>query len=1246
MFANLQDLGPRALLVAGLIAVTSLSVPKMATAQASAQIIARIPIAPNADASITVNPGLNKIYVSGNASGGQVVQAIDGVSYSVSTLGAGSGASVDTATNNVWAAGVYGGNALVYSGSTGALIQTVPLSDCPVSTSYDPIAGRAWIGAQCGPGNDPTYAVNGTTYAIEAGPIGTGGVYGFVVVNPDTGRAYVLSGAGSLRINPNNSFAQTSNAFGNVGAVDVPNNLLFAIPVSSSTLQIINGAPDPEFIQQSITLSFAGDPNGMAVNPTSGSLYLSNASGNSIAVVNEFTGAGMGQISLGAGNTSGALAIDATRNILYAIVQTGSGPEVWVLPLTLEQPVGTTSSTLTATVQLSSSFTLGSISVVTQGAPNLDFKYVSGGSCTVGNSYTAGETCTVDFTFTPTAPGTRMGAIDVYDNSSPKPVLQATVFLNGIGIGPLVNFMPGTQSVVANAANNGLEFPFGVTVDASGNVYIADKLNNRVLKETLSAGSYAQSVVANNANNGLDDPYGVAVDGSGNVYIADTNNDRVLMETLSAGSYTQSVIANFASNGLYLPVGVAADGSGNVYIADPGSDQVLKETLSGGSYTQSVVANSSNNGLYYPEWVAVDGDGSVYIADTGNGSVLKETLSAGSYTQSVAANAANNGLLDPEEVAVDSSGNVYIADSGNSRVLKETLSASSYTQSVLASSANGGLDSPQGVAVDGSGNVYIADSSNSRVLKEDFADPPSLTFAPTAVGSTSSNSPQTVTVENIGNATLNFLAIGFPADFPEDIAAPNDCSTDGSLAAGASCTLAVNFEPKTLGALANPVVLVDNSLNETYAVQYLPVSGTGLATQAITFTDSLPASANYSAGLAYTLSATGGGSGNPVTFSLVSGPATLVGSALTITGTGTVVVAANQAGNATYAAAPQVTQSITIKIATQTINFPAIAGTQYAGTQITLSATASSGLAVSFASQTPSVCTVAGATASLLTQGTCIIRATQAGSATWAPAVFVQQNVTVHLNSQAINFPAITATEYILGQLPLSATASSGLAVSFASATSSVCTVAGTTASLIGLGTCVIHATQAGSSAYSPAPLVSQSFVVHGNSQTISFPAITGTQYALTQLTLSATATSGLTVSFASTTPSVCTVAGTNASLLTAGTCILRATQAGNADYSAATLVQQNVVVHLAPQTINFPAIASQKVGANVTLSATASSGLTVSFSSATTSVCSVSGTTATMLTTGTCVIHATQGGNNVYSAAPLVSQSITVKTN
>jgi len=309
---------------------SSLELP--AQANASPTIVTKIPIASNANNFISVNPGLDKIYVSGGASSGEDVQEIDGATYAVTTLGAGSGASVDTTTNNVWAAGVYGADALVYSGSTGSLVKTVVLGDCPVVTSYDAIAGRAWVGAQCGSNNDPTYAVNGSTYAIEAGPIGSGAIYSYVIVNPATGRAYVEASSLSLRIDPANSFAQTTNSFGFVGAVDATNNLLFAIPGGvGTTLQIVNGQPDPETIQKTVTLPFSASAGSLAADPAAGTLFLGDAAANSIQLVDELTGAVTGQISLGSGNTAGNLAVDPTRDILYAIVQTGSGAQVWVI---------------------------------------------------------------------------------------------------------------------------------------------------------------------------------------------------------------------------------------------------------------------------------------------------------------------------------------------------------------------------------------------------------------------------------------------------------------------------------------------------------------------------------------------------------------------------------------------------------------------------------------------------------------------------------------------------------------------------------------------------------------------------------------------------------------------------------------------------------------------------------------------------------------------------------------------------
>ena len=163
--------------------------------------------------------------------------------------------------------------------------------------------------------------------------------------------------------------------------------------------------------------------------------------------------------------------------------------------------------------------------------------------------------------------------------------------------------------------------------------------------------------------------------------------------------------------------------------------------------------------------------------------------------------------------------------------------------------------------------------------------------------------------------------------------------------------------------------------------------------------------------------------------------------------------------------------------------------------------------------------------------------------------------------------------------------------------------------------------------------------------QTITF-ANPGAQTVGTPLTLKATASSGLTVSFASTTSSVCTVSGTTATFVAAGSCSITASQAGNATYAAATPVSQSFTVSggaKTAQTITFANPGTQTVGTPLTLSATATSGLTVAFASTTASVCTVSGTAATFVAAGTCTIQATQAGNSTYAAATPVSQSFTV---
>jgi hypothetical protein len=166
-----------------------------------------------------------------------------------------------------------------------------------------------------------------------------------------------------------------------------------------------------------------------------------------------------------------------------------------------------------------------------------------------------------------------------------------------------------------------------------------------------------------------------------------------------------------------------------------------------------------------------------------------------------------------------------------------------------------------------------------------------------------------------------------------------------------------------------------------------------------------------------------------------------------------------------------------------------------------------------------------------------------------------------------------------------------------------------------------------------------------GLAQTITFNAIPA-QAIGNSLTLVATASSGLPVTFVPVPNGNCSVSGNVVTFLNAGNCGINAYQYGNATYGAAPSVGQIIVVNSPmAQTITFNAIASQTAGTSLTLTATASSGLPVSYASSTQSVCTVTGSTATLLAAGTCTIVASQAGAGAYGPAANVTQSFTVVT-
>src|SRR5258708_678474 len=184
-------------------------------------------------------------------------------------------------------------------------------------------------------------------------------------------------------------------------------------------------------------------------------------------------------------------------------------------------------------------------------------------------------------------------------------------------------------------------------------------------------------------------------------------------------------------------------------------------------------------------------------------------------------------------------------------------------------------------------------------------------------------------------------------------------------------------------------------------------------------------------------------------------------------------------------------------------------------------------------------------------QGSCFIGALIA--LLWAGPVSAQYPT---YYPQTITFPPVS--DQTLGTAPfaINASASSGLQVTLTSNTNNVCTLSGNMVSLVSTGTCSITATQQGNSYYSAASPVTRTFNVlpaGKSSQTITFGALTDQTMGAAPFQIFANASSGLAVTFASNTPTVCTVSGNMVSLISTGTCSITASQAVTATYNPAT---------------------------------------------------------------------------------------------
>ncbi len=238
----------------------------------------------------------------------------------------------------------------------------------------------------------------------------------------------------------------------------------------------------------------------------------------------------------------------------------------------------------------------------------------------------------------------------------------------------------------------------------------------------------------------------------------------------------------------------------------------------------------------------------------------------------------------------------------------------------------------------------------------------------------------------------------------------------------------------------------------------------------------------------------------------------------------------------------------------QIVTFYALPDKVFGDAAFTISASASSGLPVSFT--VLGTCTLEGTTIAITAAGTCTVTAHQAGSTSYYPAADVTRSFNIAQAGQTITFAPIAGRTFGDPAFEVSASASSGLPVSLSAA--GQCTIEGTTITLVGTGSCTITARQAGNTDY-PAVEAAQSFAIAQAGQTIAFAAIADRTFGDPAFEISASASSGLPLSLAA--AGGCSIEGTTVTLVAAGSCTITARQGGNGNYSAAVEVARSFAI-------------------------------------------------------------------------------------
>jgi sugar lactone lactonase YvrE len=527
-----------------------------------------------------------------------------------------------------------------------------------------------------------------------------------------------------------------------------------------------------------------------------------------------------------------------------------------------------------------------------------------------------------------------------------------------------------------------------------GTLTISDTANNASGAAVLSG--IGQGVLGNvdpgtltTYTTGLTSPASVVADAAGDVFVADSGAGKVF--EFSAGS-TSTTTPTAVGSGFTAPAALAFDAKGNLFVADNGGPDVVEIPNTGttGAFVagtqQTLISSSSTFGgtaLKDAEALAVGPRGTLYISDTGNKRVVSYNILTGqagvTLAQSVIEGVSSpSGLENPQGLAVDASGNLYVADAS----LDEIVIVSSAGAVSAVTPPN--VTSATGVAIDASGSLIVADSANGNLVR-----------IPNLSGTLSAGSA--LTIETISPQASSLWMDQL-----------------GDLYVASAGGKSANAIQRTQGAI-NLGTVADGA-NNTGSV-YLINAGNQAATLATPLITEPASSPTFSLEPAATNGCAAGANG-PAGAScaftaefappagMTVGPASDTADILFSTPSLSIPVTIS--GTASASAA--VGQTITWNPNT----------TGYVGQVIALSATATSGLAVSFTTTTPSICTVAGNTTagfttSYIAVGSCTINANQAGGSVsgtlYGAAPTVTGHITVSNLITAADKPALLVTE-------------------------------------------------------------------------------------------------------------------------------------------------------------------------------------------------------------------------------------------